>query len=701
MGYLVVRQHSEEDCGAAALATIAKYHKKTFSLTRIRDVIGTGQLGTNLLGLRQGAESLGFNARSVKAAPEIVDRINEAPLPAIIHWKGNHWVILYGKKGRKFVIGDPGVGVRYISKLELLSNWKNLVMLLLEPGAEFDEIESDRVKGLWRFTRRVIPYWSSVVQAIFAAQIIGLFSLATPFMIQILTDEVLIRRDTELLTLVIIGVSLSNVITSAIGLFVSYLVAYLAQRLELSLSLDFALHILKLPLSYFETRRSGEITSRLQDIQEINQLISRGIVALPSQFFVALISLAVMCFYSQKLTLVAGGVLILITLSTLVLLPMIRHKVRSYLVLDTENQGLLVEVFKGAATLKTTNSIPHFRDEFQTRFGKLSRNAYQLNQLSIINNVMTGFVSQIGNIGILWYGSVLVIGNQISIGQLLAFTSLSSNVLGFMSTLVEFAVDLTQVSEAQKRLSEVIDAPPEEERAKKFKPHVELFSSADVVCTKLKFHYSGRAELLENFSLSIPGGRTTAIIGKSGCGKSTLVKLISGLYKINEGSIHVGFYNLKDVCLTSWRSQVVIVPQEAHFFSRSVTDNFTLSSSVSSFEDIVRACRVTCADEFIQSFPDGYQTVLGEFGATLSGGQRQRLALARAIVDNPPVLILDESTSALDVETETRVMNQLLEYRKGKTTIIISHRPRIQQMCDCLVELESGTVKQLQMAGVK
>ena len=698
MGYSVIRQHGEEDCGAAALATIAKCYKKTFSLTRIRDAIGTGQLGTNLLGLRQGAESLGFNARSVKASPEIVNRINEAPLPAIIHWKGNHWVILYGKKGRKFVIGDPGIGVRYVSRSELLSSWKNLVMLLLEPGAGFDEIESDSVKGLGRFVRRVIPYYSSIIQAIFASQVIGLFSLATPFLIQILTDEVLIRRDTELLTLVIIGVSLANVITSGIRLFVNYLIAYLAQRLELSLSLDFALHILRLPLTYFETRRSGEITSRLQDIQEINQLISRGIVALPSQFFVALISFIVMCFYSQRLTLVAGGVLVCIILSTLVLLPMIRQKVRSYLVLDTENQGLLVEVFKGAATLKTTNSIPHFRDEFQARFGRLSRNAYQLNKLSIINNVFTSFVSQIGNIGILWYGSVIVIDNEISIGQLLAFTSLSSNVLDFMSTLVEFAVDITQVTEAQKRLSEVIDAPLEEDKTKKPQPHVELLANADVVCTKLKFHYSGRADLLENFSLSIPGGKTTTIVGKSGCGKSTLVKLIAGLYKVNEGSIHVGFYNFKDVSLTSWRSQVVLVPQEAHFFSRSVTENFTLSSSVSAFEDIVKACRISCADEFIQTFPDGYQTVLGEFGATLSGGQRQRLALARAIVGNPPVLILDESTSALDVETETRVMKQLFSYRKGKTTIIISHRPRVQQMCDCTIELEDGAVKLLQIS---
>ena len=701
MGYSIVKQHSEEDCGAAALATIAKYHQKTLSLTRIREAIGTGQLGTNLLGLRQGAESLGFNARSVKASPEIINKINEAPLPAIIHWKGNHWVVLYGKKGRKFVIGDPGIGIRFISKSELLSGWKNLVMLLLEPGTGFEQIESDSIKGIERFVRRVVPYYSSIIQAIVASLVIGLFSLATPFMIQLLTDEVLVRRDTELLTLVIVGVSLSLVITSGINLFVNYLIAYLAQRLELSLSLDFAFHILKLPLTYFETRRSGEISSRLQDIQEINQLISRGIVALPSQFFVALISFAVMCFYSQRLTLVAGGVLICITSATLVLLPMIRQKVRSYLILDTENQGLLVEVFKGAATLKTTNSVPHFRDEFQARFGKLSRNAYQLNKLSIINNVFTSFVSQIGNISILWYGSILVISSEISIGQLLAFTSLSRNLLSFMSTLVEFAVDITQVTEAQKRLSEVIDAPPEEEQTKKKKPLVEVFPDADIVCTKLKFHYSGRADILENFSLTIPGGKTTTIIGKSGCGKSTLVKLISGLYKVNEGSIHVGFYNLKDVSLTSWRSQVVIVPQDAHFFSRSVLENFTLSSSVSAFEDIVKACRITCADEFVQTFPDGYQTVLGEFGATLSGGQRQRLALARAIVHNPPVLILDESTSALDVETEQRVMNQLLSYRKGKTTIIISHRPRIQQMCDYTIELEDGAVKQLQMSGVK
>jgi ATP-binding cassette, subfamily C, bacterial len=228
------------------------------------------------------------------------------------------------------------------------------------------------------------------------------------------------------------------------------------------------------------------------------------------------------------------------------------------------------------------------------------------------------------------------------------------------------------------------------------KSFARISSRADIICTDLNFHYPGRLELLENFSLTIPGGRVTAIIGKSGCGKSTLAKLIANLYPIESGNITIGKYNLDDLSIHSLRRQIVLVPQDSHFWSRSIIDNFRLGAPHLKFEQIVDACKIAGADEFISQLPEKYRTVLGEFGADLSGGQRQRLAIARAIAKNPPILILDESTSGLDPVSEAEVLTRLLAYRKNKTTILISHRPRAIVRADWIVFLEAG---QLQMQG--
>jgi ATP-binding cassette subfamily C protein len=694
MKYQVVRQYSEEDCGAASLATIAKYYKRFLTLNHVREIVGTGQLGTTMLGLRRGAESLGFNAQSVKTSPEILDRLSEAPLPAIIHWKGNHWVVLYGKKGKKYIIGDPGTDIRYIDKQELSEGWKNWVMLLLEPDeTRFKEQADDKkAEGFSRFFKRIWSHRLNVITALLCAAIIGLLSLASPFLLQILTDDILVRGDFRLLTTMILVVMLVNIVSIILQVIQQNLIANFAQHLELGLVLDFGRQILRLPLTYYETRRSGEITSRLQDIQEINQLVAQVVVTLPSQLFIAAISLAFMLSFSFKLTVVAAIVAGLMTLSTFAFLPTLRQKVRRLLVLDSENQGILVESFKGALTLKTTSSAPQFWEEFQSRFGRLANLILKTLQISIINNNFSLLVSSIGSTILLWFGSTLVIGKELTIGQLLAFITMNRNFLNFISTCVNLVDEYTRVQTATQRLIEVIDATPETTEESK-KRYVEISDRAKIVCDHLNFHYPGRVELLEDFSIAIPGGQVVALIGRSGCGKSSIAKMIAGLYAPKSGNIRIGAYNLQDLALECLRQQVVLVPQEPHFWSRSIIDNFNLGSPQLRFDDVVKACQIVDADDFISKLPDKYDTVLGEFGANISGGQRQRLALARAIVNDPPILILDESTSGLDPVTEARVLSRLLSYRHSKTTILISHRPRVILKADWIALLEEGKVK--------
>ena len=271
MKYACVLQHNEEDCGAACLATIAKHYGRTFSISRIREAVGTGQLGTTLLGLRRGSETLGFDARPVKASTELIDQLEAAPLPAIIHWQGYHWVVLYGQRGNRYVVADPGVGVRHLTRRELTEAWANGVMLLLMPDeSRFYAQPNDEMKGFSRFLRRVWAYRGLLAEALLLNLVIGLLALALPLVIQILTDDVLVRRDVDLLTTVALGALALIGFSSLLQLIQGNLIAHFAQRLELGLVLDFGRQLLRLPMPYYESHRSGEIVSRLRDIREIN-----------------------------------------------------------------------------------------------------------------------------------------------------------------------------------------------------------------------------------------------------------------------------------------------------------------------------------------------------------------------------------------------------------------------------------------------
>ncbi len=693
MRYQVVLQHSEEDCGAASLATVTKHYGRTFTLNRVREAVGTGSRGTTLLGLRRGAETLGFHARQVQATAQLLEKFNEIPLPAIIHWKGYHWVVLYGKKGKKYAIADPAVGIRYLTSKELMAGWGNGVMLLLMPDdSRFYEQQEDKIGGFGRFIARVMPYRNILVQAIAINFAIGLLSLASPLMMQLLTDDVLVRGDTQLLTTVAIGVIGMNLFQSAIGLVQSHLIGHFGQRLQYGLILEYGRQLLRLPLSYFEARRSGEVVSRIADVHTINSLVSKIVLGLPSQFFVALVSLGFMLFYSWLLTIASLAAFAIVTGVNLLFLPTLRQKTRSLIIKGTENQGFLVETFRGVQVLKTTSATPQAWQEYQANYGRLANLSWTTMKLGLYSSTITRVLSNFTNITLLWLGSNLVINQTLSIGQLLAYNGMCGSFLGFLGSVVGLIDEFITAQIVVQRLSEVIDTTPEDENDFK-KPEAEIKGNVNITFTNLNFHHAGRVDLLQDFSLTIKGGQVIALIGKSGCGKSTLAKLIAGLYSLESGNICYGIYNQQDISLECLRHQVVLVPQEPHFWSRSIIDNFRFSYPHISFEQIVGACQIAGADEFINKLPDKYQTVLGEFGANLSGGQKQRLAIARAIVTDPPILILDESTGALDPVSEAQVLEKLLYYRRGKTTILISHRPRVIQRADFIVLLEEGRLK--------
>jgi ATP-binding cassette subfamily B protein len=470
------------------------------------------------------------------------------------------------------------------------------------------------------------------------------------------------------------------------------MVGYFAQKLQLQMTMHYGHRLLALPLRYFENRRSGEVVSRISDIQHLNSLMTDVVLALPSQLCIALVSLLLMWTYNAWLTLAALACYLVVIVANLVFLPAQAQLARNLLAKGADNQGHLVELFRGMSVLKCSDATSQAWQEYQRNIGKLTHLSWLSLRLDLKETTLTGLLGSLSGLALLWYGSSFVIQQQLSIGQLLAFNGMGSNVLAFLAGIAAVSQEFLRADVVLKRMSEVLSEPPEQQIHAGVHSVV-LPNDADVVCDKISFHHPGRRELLDRFSLHIPGGITTAVIGESGCGKSTLMRLVAGIDQPQSGSILYGPYNGRDLEINNLRKQVVLVPQESVLFNRSICDNFRFAHPDASFEEIVEACRISLADEFIRDLPEGYQTVVGEFGANLSGGQRQRLAIARALLTRPPILILDESTSALDPVLENRLLDQLLSLRQGQTTLFISHRPSMILRADWIIYLEAGQVK--------
>lgn len=694
-----VRQYDEEDCGAACLATVCQSHGEQLPLSFVRHRVGTSSQGTTLLGLKRGAESLGFHARAAKADAALLDDLTSLPLPVICHWQGCHWVVLHGWRGNQLLVADPALGLRQLSREAFLASWGNGVLLALEPDpSRFPAVDGASEgwragKGLGAFLPYVLPFKKLLLKALVLNLAIGVLALGMPLLMQILTDDVLVRGDAEMLRTLAIGILLLFLLRALLSLLQGLLVGHFGQKLQLQMVLHYGQHLLRLPLSYFETRRSGEVVSRLDDIQKLNQLIANLALGLPGQLCIALISLGLMAQYSPPLTLAALLGYALVIGCQLALLPALHRRTQGLLVQSAENQGFLVEVFRGQALLKTTQASPQAWQEFQRNEGRLARFAWNVGLLDLKASTATGFLGNVTSVVLLWYGSSFVLSQQLSIGQLLAFNGMGANVLAFLAAIGGLSQELITSRVVMARLDDALQHPDEETVARGRQQAV-IPSDVDIICTDLSFHHPGRCALLDHLDLRIPGGRTTALIGESGCGKSTLSKIIAGLYPLQQGSLHYGPFSSRDLSLDCLRCQVVLLPQDDTFLNRSIFENFVFAYPELSYERVVELCRLTLADDFIRDLPDGYGTVLGEFGANLSGGQRQRLALARALASDPPVLLLDESTSALDPVLEARVMDRLLAHRRGRTTILVSHRPSVILRADWIVFMEKGAVRQ-------
>jgi len=684
--YPVVQQQSVADCGAACLAMVGKYWGNSLSLNWLRNLAGIGRSGTSLKGLALAAEGVGFLARPVRAS---LSRIESQHNPWIAHWQGDHYVVVYQIKPRRVVIADPAEGLRSLSREQFLSGWTGYA-LLLEPTERLQDREAQEKPAFGQnLLRLLVPHRSLVLQIVLASLLIQLFGLVTPLFTQVILDQVVVQKSLAMLHVFALGLLLFGVWQVAAIAIRQYLLDYFSNRIDLTLVSGFISHALRLPLKFFADRHVGDIVTRVQESQKIQVFLTRQVVIAWLDALMAVVYIGLMAYYNWHLTLLVLALIPPIVLLALGATPLLRAVSRRVFNAEAAENSMLVEMITGIATVKATAAEQEVRWRWENALTTMLNARFKGQALGNGLQTASSLINTLGSTALLWYGATLVIQGELSIGQFVAFNMLIGSVINPVLGVVDLWNEFQEVLVSVERMNDVFSATPEGSAGQLLKlPLIQ----GDLRFEDVTFRYGDDEErnTLQNITCEIRAGETIAIVGRSGSGKTTWVNLIQALYQPTRGRICIDGHDIRHVVPSSLRSQLGVVPQECFLFSGTILENITLYREEFSLEQAVTASKLAEAHTFIQSLPLGYNTKVGERGATLSGGQRQRIAIARALLGNPRILILDEATSSLDTESERRFQQNLMQISRDRTTLIIAHRLSTVRYADRILVLDQG-----------
>jgi ATP-binding cassette subfamily B protein len=682
-----IAQQSSSDCGITCLAMIGRHWgAPSYPLPQLREWAKVGRSGSSLKNLASTAEKLGYVARPVRAS---LNALMTQKRPWIAHWQGDHYIVVYGEQPQTVLIADPAVGRQRIPKREFMQHWSGYA-LTLEPTEQIYQQEFATGQKLSQFGRLLLSYRGVLTQIIGISLLIQVFGLIGPVLTQIIFDRVVSQKSLSMLHLFSIGLLIFGGWRLAMTSIRQYLLDYFGNRLELTLISAFIRHTLSLPLSFFEARNVGDIITRIQENSKIQQFLMRQAVSTWLDALMGIAYLGLMFYYNASLTWVVIGLIPPLVILTLVATPFLKSVSREAFKESAEQTSLVVEMMSGIAAVKTAAIEQEIRWRWEDRLARTLNIQFKGQKLGNLLQVLSGLINTIGSTALLWYGANLVIHDQITIGQLVAFNMLIGNVLGPAISVIGVWDELQEVLISVERLNDVFATAPEEAIGAN---HLILPPlKGEICCNKVTFAYDGAEDrpILQNIDFVANPGETIALVGRSGSGKTTLIKLLQGFYYPTEGNILVDGHDVQHISLPSLRSQLGVVPQDCFLFSGTILENIRLYRPDYSLESVVEVAKMAEAHHFIQSLPMGYNTKVGERGANLSGGQRQRIAIARALLGNPGLLILDEATSALDTESERRFQRNLERISRDRTTFIIAHRLSTVQNADRILVLDRG-----------
>ncbi|RFZ85161.1 peptidase domain-containing ABC transporter [Mucilaginibacter terrenus] len=703
----VYRQLDQMDCGPTCLKMVAKYYGKHFSLETLRDLSFITREGVSLKGISEAAEKIGFRTLGARMTFEQLDQ--EAILPCILYWNQKHFVVLppqnYNSKSKFIQIVDPGHGLRKVSKKVFLECWANKdkdsgIVLLLEPSPRFFEKEDERDKriGLGYLLRYLAPFRKLVTQ-LFIGMIVGsVLSLIAPFLTQSMVDYGINQQNISFIYLILFAQLALFFGSISIELVRGWLLLHISSRINISIISDFLIKLMKLPIRFFDTKLLGDITQRVNDHVRIEQFLSNTTLQTLFSLVNLLVFSIVLGFYSLT-------VLSLFVVGSLLSIAWMLFFIKKREQLDyerfqkmTDNQNNIYEIITGMQEIKLNNSETMHRwswEHVQATLFKISVKSLSLEQYQVIGS---SFFNQLKNLLIAFIAAKEVLNGQITFGMMLSISYITGQMNSPIDQLINFFRTAQDAKLSLQRLGE-IHSKDNEEKGDELQWVDELESGqiaadrAAIVLEDVSFRFGGEGTplVLNNINLSIPLGKTTAIVGTSGSGKTTLMKLLLRFYEPLSGSVHLGSTALKVISPKWWRSMCGVVMTDGFIFSDTIAKNIAVQDQISQ-KKVVEATRLANIDEFINSLPLAYQTKIGSTGNGISSGQKQRILLARAFYKDPKYLFLDEATSTLDARNEKIIIENLSSYFKGRTVVVIAHRLSTVKHADQIVVMENGKI---------
>lgn len=668
-----------------------KHYGLNYPITKIREIAGTDNRGTSAYGMVKAAEKLGFTAKAVKGTHEAF--FENFPLPAIAHVVIDHtllhYVIIHKITKKIIVVADPAKGIVKYTPDDFFKIWTG-VLILLVPTPQFKK--GDESKGLFsRFFSLLIPQKRMLLGIFLTSVLYTILGIFSAFYFQFLLDEIIPYSLKTTLNIVSIGVIILYLFKVILNAFRSHILLSLSQKLDISLILGYYHHVLKLPMNFFGTRKTGEIISRLMDASKVRDAISSATLTLMIDIIMVIAGGIIL--YSQS-SLLFGVTIMLVPLYLLLVWGF--HKPfdrlnREQMEQNAKLTSYLVESIDGIETVKAYQAESKVGFETEQKFIGFLKSVFRFGIFNNIQGSLKGLVQLLGGVFILWVGANQVIKGNMAMGQLITYNSLLAYFLEPIQNLINLQPTLQKAVVAADRLGEILDLETEklEDEDKKIQPNS---LKGDINFNHVSFRYGTRPLVLQDIDLTLKQGEKIAFVGESGSGKTTLIKLIMQFYKHEKGDILINNYNISDIHLDSLRERISYISQDTFFFSGTIRDNLCLGVDQNmDLEQIVAACQTAQAHEFINQLPLRYNTMLEENGTNISGGQKQRLAIARAILKKPDILIMDEATSNLDSTTE-KAVSETIHAFEDMTTVIIAHRLSTIMRCNRIYVMNQGRI---------
>jgi subfamily B ATP-binding cassette protein HlyB/CyaB len=672
------------DTGLASLVMLARFHQVAASAEQLTHEFSSGE-ALQVPDLLLAARKLGLKAKTAKV---VFSRLDRTPLPAIAQSNSGEFFIIARLDQDKILIHDPKAQrPEVITSEELNARWNGTLLLVGTtsgvPG------ESSRFDFTW-FIPAVVKYRKLLGEVLMVSFVLQIFSLITPLFFQVVMDKVLVHHG--LTTLDVIAVGLAGVMLFESGLsgLRSYVFAHTASRIDVELGSKLFRHLITLPLAYFQARRVGDSVARVRELEHIRSFITGNAITLLLDVLFSVVFIAVMFYYSGWLTLIVLISLPLYILVSVLITPVLRARLNDSFARGAENQAFLVETVNGIDTLKSMAVEPQAIRKWDNQLAGYVAAGFKTQTLSTIANESVSLIGKLVTVATLWLGARLVIDGQLTVGQLVAFNMLAGRVAQPIMRLAQLWTNFQQTGVSVQRLGDILNTRTELNQATR--------SALPPIKGRIEFdevHFRYRpdgSEILRGISLTIEAGEVIGVVGRSGSGKSTLTRLLQRLYVPERGRVLVDGMDLALADVSSLRRQIGVVLQDNMLFNRSIRENIALTDAGAPIEAVMAVAKLAGAHDFILELPEGYDTVVGEHGASLSGGQRQRIAIARALMGNPRILIFDEATSALDYESERIVQQNMKSICQGRSVIIIAHRLSAVRDANRIVVVDRGQI---------